>query len=393
MKRIGLTVLAVFLLLCFSGCGAESKTEFEDVFCLTVCDGILCKLNTNDGTLTALCNDPLCGHTADDGCPLSGYVSGTVWKGCLYFTACGESSSGNVTELRAYDFSSSKVRVVCRLPETPGSGGGLSCFRNGYYCCGWTGRDSTEYEVHYTVNLKTRKYKEYENDEEIIADTASAHNKKKQISIRFEEKQLDAEIRYGDEVVLYSGELAIAFTEQLPDGKLLYGVCRRDGDGRIHTEEMSLYMLDPDTGDNRMICESFKGSSYTLVGNDMFYVRHVDDPPVLGFDKNNKCDAVNPFGGVIWRLNTGTGEEERFLSIPEYRFSGVEIRKAGDRFLIGYRNTDYSEWTEEIDAKGSVWYEYPETNGWIIVDPADRAWIDAPAVFDGEPCKNADLIR
>lgn len=394
MKRYCLYALLLLLILLLSSCGARNETAFFDTFYPVKCDNVLCKLNVLDGTLTPLCNDPLCDHTYDSGCPLCGYDMGCVWNGTLYFTARSSAAVSKPDELRAYDFDTSAVKLVCRLPEIPASGGGTLGFRGGYFCQDYTASDE-DFSIHYSVCLEDGKIEEYEGNTRDFMQTQTprAFYKKKPLLVKMKEDALHGTISLGDQV-LYDGELAITFADQITDGKLLYGIYHRDENGRVNVDEMSLYMLDLDSGESRLFSEDFNDVYFALIDGWIYYVRYIDDPPVIGYDKNNQRDAVNGTGGIIWRMNLETGAEEEFLSLPEYHLWGYEISAFGDRFLIRYSNTDYSVWEEIPDSyHGDVWYEYPKTNGWIIVNPADRTWFDAPAVLDGKMSKNVSRIQ
>ena len=50
--------------------------------------------------------------------------------------------------------------------------------------------------------------------------------------------------------------------------------------------------------------------------------------------------------------------------------------------LYAYTDTDYDDYTEIDNKHVGIWYDYKETRGWVIIDPADGSFIDVVNTAD-----------
>lgn len=372
--------MMIALLCSFCSCSGKSLSSVTDNFYLMRIDGIPCKLDVHTGIVTTLCQDPLCTHDANSECPFLGYSSGTVYEGTLYYITADDIPTDDPDKpeiLYSYDFDTSAVKKITELPSVGKSGSGSMHFRGGYYCRNFSSGDGN-FEVHYRVHLTDGKIEHF--DSTVPEDLPFAYYNKKPLYISYGEDSINAEIRLGDDVI-YKGELAIAFTDQIVSDSLIYGVYYRDGNGKLDVDRQTLYRLNLKTGESTVIFEEFNDVYPALFGNSVYYYRYAENPPKVGYDLNLKKDIYNKTAGKLYCLNLKTGIETEVLSLPEYRFTYV-IKTVGDRIVLGYENTDYDSCTEENTPHG-VWYDYEKTCGWIIFNPETGEWTDAKAELNG----------
>ena len=88
------------------------------------------KLNVHSGSISPLCQDPLCRHTADSGCHFFGAVSGTIYQygGKLYFQRRYQSAAGVVSYVIGYDPEDQSEKSLYEI-----TGGGGMGFSLGYF--------------------------------------------------------------------------------------------------------------------------------------------------------------------------------------------------------------------------------------------------------------------
>lgn len=382
MKKFLYIFLLLVLMCSLCACSRGSKdSTFLDNFYICRINTIPCKVDVHTGIVTALCQDPLCTHDENSECPFLGYSAGSVYEGTLYYITEDNIPTDDLYKpgvLYSYDFETSAVKKIAELPSFAGlSGSGSMNFRGGYYSRDFSSADGS-YESHYRINLTNGEIEYFDNS--VPDDVPFAYYNRKPIYISMKEDGLHAEIRLGDDVI-YKGELAIAFTDQIVNDSLLYAVYYRDENGKPDFDRQTLYSLNLKTGESSIVSEEFSDVYFALYGNCIYYSRYVDNPPIIGYDLNQKKDVYNKTAGKLFCLNLKTGVETEVLSLPEYRLTYM-IETVGDRILLAYENTDYESYTEDNSGRG-VWYDYEKTSGWIIYNPETGEWMDVKAELDG----------
>jgi len=104
-----------------------------------------------------------------------------------------------------------------------------------------------------------------------------------------------------------------------------------------------------------------------------YFTRQMDDPPYLGYDKNQKREVYNPTGGILWRRSLSTGKEEIVCAYPTYQLIGdlnnvlgYGVDVVGDYVVVPYTETDYSTWTEDYLEKYGIQFIHPTKNGRLV---------------------------
>ena len=83
MKKIIALALALTLALLFSCGKKDAESPYKDyLLCVGKDQGAstIMKLNVHSGSISPLCQDPLCRHTSDSGCHFFGTVSSRCTK-------------------------------------------------------------------------------------------------------------------------------------------------------------------------------------------------------------------------------------------------------------------------------------------------------------------------
>ena len=108
MKKIIVLALTLTLALLFSCGKQDTESPYKDYHLFVGTDqgaSTIMKLNVHSGSISPLCQDPLCRHTADSGCNFFGAVTGTIYQydGKLYFQRRYQSAAGVVSYVIGYD--------------------------------------------------------------------------------------------------------------------------------------------------------------------------------------------------------------------------------------------------------------------------------------------------
>lgn len=378
-------MIAMLLLLC--GCGQTETTHdaFLNTFLITDMrvDGISVPaiFNPAKGTMTPLCTDPLCDHTEKAGCPFAGY--NTVWEphyynGSIWFLSMAVFGKLDEFAVMRYDMDTAKVSELIRMeelreyiPDTVSQENGQSFgFRNGYFQYSLRAADHTPAfqlrvvldsgEVEILTNEYRQPFAEY--NKQYLAYTPELDYTGVSYGILVTYK--DGNIK---ETILSDKRISTTFDDLLDDGKLLYVTAVQREDGTYDWDRMTVWMYDMDTGEDRVIIENFPSVYLAAEGEYLYYSRYVDDPPKMGYDLNQKEDRYNLSGGVLFRVNIHTGEESIAFEMPEYVLNGIEIDRVGQYVIIGYQNTDYETYKEDITDRG-IWYDYAKEEGRIVYD-------------------------
>ncbi len=390
MKKTVLMLTIALLLLC-TACGKNETNHdaFFDTFLLTdmKVDGISTPalFNPAKGTMTPLCTDPLCAHTKKAGCPFAGY--NTIWEphyynGSIWFLSMVTFGKLDDFAVRRYDMDTAKVTELIRMeelreyiPETVSADNSQSFgFHNGYFRYSLRAADHTP-AFQLRVNLDSGEVEVLTND---YRHPFAKH--KKQYLAYPPEKDYTG-VSYGilltdadgnvKETILPDKRISKTFDNLLDDGSLLYVTAVQTEDGTYDWDRMTVWMYDMETGEDSAIIENFPSSYIAAAGEYIYYSRYVDDPPKMGYDLNQKEDKFNLSGGILYRTNVYTGEESVAFEMPDYVLLGTEIDRVGQYIIIGYQNTDYETYTEDVTDRG-IWYDYEKEDGRIVYDTVNE---------------------
>ena len=388
MKKTILTLVVALLLLC-TACGKTETNHdaFFDTFLL--CDMTVDKIftpalfNPAKGTTTPICSDPLCAHTMDAGCPFGSYSSmGDLhyYNNAIYYLSSKQSIFEG--DIMRYDMDSGKVDRIASMtklaeyvPADIQAGNGIGQgFIDGYFRYVIRNADfTTAFQLRVDldngkVEVLDKNYRYPIAEYDGITLTTTPEMAYTGCSYGF----VKTDAKGNTETILADRRIQITFDDLLEDGKLIYGDCYQREDGRYDLERMSLRMYDFETCEDRVIMEEFPDVYIAMQGEWIYCVKDVENPPLLGVDKNrNGMEKFNTSGGILWRTNIYTGECEVAFEMPEYTLIGTQIDRVGQYIVIGYLNVDYNNYTvEEIVHHNVVetWYEYPEEIGRIVYD-------------------------
>lgn len=413
---ISLIILSLTTLLTLSSCQTKEDTHdpFFDTYYITdmglnvstahQSGGITvpAKFNAVTGTLTPLCEDPLCTHTVDSDCPFIGYSKNNSYyeDGILYYWVNRTNTAGFQNELMAYNMETAASHVVVtdeELNEFFAESGAESTgynyqFANGYYYRRL--RDDNDNTIGYCrVRLSDGSIEEIPDDTVV----PSAYYKNGQyifveynggIANGFYLADETGEPGNDHDVHLADKQIAILFDEEITDDTLLYCTIRRDENGAWLWEEMTLWAYNIEAREEHVVIESFPDVYLVRVGGYVYYTLYLDDAPVIGINENyNGKEVVNRSGGILWRTDIETGETEKAFELPAYTLIGTDIHRVGERVVIGYQNTDYSDYIVETTDRGE-WYQYKETTGRIVFDTA----AGTVGIYEEEEVENGSTI-
>ena len=134
MKKIIALALALTLALLFSCGKQDTESPYKDYHLFVGTDqgaNTIMKLNVHTGSISPLCQDPLCRHTADSGCHFFGAVTGTIYQydGKLYFQRRYQSAAGVMSYVIGYDPEDQSEKSLYEI-----TGGGRMGFSLGHFC-------------------------------------------------------------------------------------------------------------------------------------------------------------------------------------------------------------------------------------------------------------------
>ena len=383
MKKTILILTITLFILC-TACGKTEKNHdtFFDTFLLTdmQVDGVSVPalFNPAKGTTTPLCTDPLCDHTEKAGCPFGGYNNTSrklhYYNNAIWYLQNNPAASFAVM---CYDLDSGRVRQVCTIAELAeyvpadiqGNGGFGHQFLEGYFRYVIRNADfTTAFQLR--VDLDNGKVEVLDKDYRYptaqykdITLTTTPEMDYTGVSYGF----IKTDAKGNRETILADRRIQITFDDLLEDGKLIFTDCYQREDGRYDLERQRLWMYDFETGEDRLIMEEFPDVYIAMCGDFIYHIKDLENPPLIGYDRNDEKDRYNTSGGILWKTNLDTGECEIAFEMPEYVLDGVEIDRVGQYIVIGYHNTDYENYIEEATDRG-IWYQYEKENGRIVYD-------------------------
>ena len=386
MKKIVVLFIALFLMI---SCGkAETYEPFFDMYQLTTMssNGVStpAKFNAGTGTLTSLCEDPLCMHNEESGCPFAQMTGDvTYYDGNLYFwKQIFPHQSGDTFDsaLMCYDMENASLREIVRRNKLEqvflDNGYSVSSWSQGIRCGFlWTSlydHTGTKRLVTVRVDLKTGEYEllkgnifiplaEYTEGRYFAAVEAGPMAA---ASPGFVIAGFNVE---EPEYHLADRNIAITFWDQMDGDTLLYAELEKTEDGRWDWEHMSLYAYNIKTGENTTVLEVFPDVYFAQIGDWIYYTPYLDEPILLGVEKHSNQEKYNKTGGILVGVNIRTGESEQVFEMPDYNLIGTDIEAVGQYVVIAYHNIDYNNYETEMTTLGEA-YNYEQENGRIVYD-------------------------
>jgi len=373
MKKIRICLYA--LLLCASvctSCGGK-KEDVKEPYHYTVMEmngaKVPVRFNVLTGNVTALCSDPVCSHTGDSGCVFADMSTHyTVENGHVYFIE--QDAMGQNKNLMDYDMENNTARAVFAMDSTAKS---------------------------YSIGLR-EEYMHYTNRETgesvlVFYDSGESESVPAGLNLPFGE--YDGKYLFydsgADQIIrgMYLAEengekrqdlvtdtvIQIAFPDEIDNDTMLYCTPHQLDDGRWDWDNQNMYSLNLKTGESTLLSDNFSDVYIARVGDWFYYTRYAENPPELGYNKNSGKTVYNRMGGNVWRMNVTTGEEELYLTLPQFVFVGTAIYSVYDRVVLQYINTDYTNETV-VESAFETGYIYPETYGYVVIDPAAGTWVN-----------------
>ncbi len=398
MKKLFAFLLAALLALSAVSCGQSAGTgedpftslyQITTMFCAvntqtqTGAVKVPAKFNVQTGSLTPLCTDPLCPHSHDSGCPFANMTGDAIHyeNNCVYYQRLKDFTSHEKLFMK-YDLESGDATVLFEFskadeyrPDSKPTTGYRTIVREGHF---WYIALNDERKPVVTVRVRLSDGKT-----EVLEEVPNIPFSQYEKQFLFYGEELDTvglsdgliladEDGKNEKRILEDKHITIAFDDLIDSGRLLYCTAATMQDGRIDWEHMTLWCYNLKTGEDRIVVESFPDVYLAPLGNYIYYVKYVDDPPYLGKDQNpGGKDKYNRSGGILWRIDIETGVEEKAFELPDYTLAGTEIEAVGGRIIIGYNNIDYNDYTVEATDRGD-YYEYAQETGRIVYNPADQ---------------------
>lgn len=395
MKRIHnslLTLALIFVIILLPSCGRDEKRDplFENylIFSGEYEDTItILKMNVETGSITPLCPDPLCNHKPESECNFFCTTGSSIveFNNRIYFER-QKSLGDHRRVICEYNPADASVSVIYESGEVGTVNGvyygneNLS-IRVGYL---WITRKNVDGTTEISrMNLKTKEtttlpentqlpYSKTYNGECIYSIFTPGLPYGEYLSSGFALGDIDGNIR---EKYAETHKIQIIYSDMTEDDVILFACPYMNEEGEYDLEEQTLYSIDMKTGEEYTVLDKFGDRYFVRIADYIYYTDYADDPPEIGFDKNSNQTKYNKCAGIILRTDIRTGDTEEFMSLPDYNFAH-NIYFVGDKIIFHYINTDYSTYTEE-DSKYGTFYSYPKKQGYIIIDPANKTYIDA----------------
>lgn len=337
-------------------CGKESG--IDDIYQVVIlsCGNtrIPGRFNVLTGSVTPLCEDPVCTHGWDSGCAFENFLQTspyTLFDGKFYYMTKDFRDFDSDYCFRCYDLFDGGRRIVCEMPFMTGTVSVRTLISGGhlYYTYSETGEQ-------FDVDLSTGKAVHRDETTEEERALFVCEYKGKKYYLDYGKTTLMAVDKSGARSEVMRQMFANAFFDE-NSGKIVYSV----KDGGIYACDLSDY--------SESVATEGALGSFVLDGNYIYYTKPVDNPPYLGYDRNDREDKYNTTGGTIWRTDILTGETAKLFDDAEYNLEYWTIERVGSHLVVNYTNTDYSTFTEEEgNSRFGAVYVYPSEMGKIVID-------------------------
>lgn len=386
-----LTLVLISIIMLLPSCGNDEKRDplFENYLIFSGdFEGTttMLKMNVYTGNITALCSDPLCDHKPDSECKFcfAAQHSITEYNNRIYFER-QKSILDHRRLICEYNPADDSISVIYETGEVGTIenvfyGSESLSIRAGYLWIKRQNADGTN-EVS-RMDLKTKEtislpsdtqlpYRETYRGECIYSIFTPGLPYGEYLSRGFALGDADGNIR---EKYATNRVIQIIYSGMTEDDVILFACPHLNENGEYDLDEQTLYSIDMKTGDEYVVRDKFGDRYFVRDANYIYYTDYVDNPPEIGFNKNSNHMNYNTCAGIILRTDIRTGETEEFMSLPEYNFA-YNVYYIGGKIIFDYINTDYSTYTEE-KTKYGTFYSYPKKQGYVIINPADKTYID-----------------
>lgn len=386
MKKIIVLALTLTLALLFSCGKKDAESPYKDYLLFVGKDqgaSTIMKLNVHSGSISPLCQDPLCRHTADSGCHFFGAVTGTIYQygGKLYFQRRYQSAAGVVSYVIGYDPEDQSEKSLYEI-----TGGGGMGFSLGYFWRSY--EDENGDKISLRVDLSTGKLETLDENYQRpigqygkqffypIYDLGGQYGEYLTHGFALGDSDGNISKKYAEDKIIQ-----LVCTDSIEDDIVLFYCPKQGDDGKYDLEDQTLWACDLKTGEEWLVNDNIGDVYFLRDGDSICFANWIDDPPVIGFDLNDNKERYNRTGGKIWRQNIRTGETELFLETG-HCLEATSIDMIDDRLLFAYTDTDYDDYTEIDNKHVGIWYDYKETRGWVIINPADGSFTDVVNTAD-----------
>jgi len=381
-------LLVLFMAAILTGCGSavQQLPEIPEIYQYTTMEmetytadygggqravnvTVPARFNVLTGTLTPLCLDPLCNHFMDSDCAFRGMNPAMpVYEsdGKYYFVRW---IVNPYLEWMEYDIQNASLRVILDEPmleELRGSENGSSFsyeFRYGklYY---------SEDDFSVVVDLASgeiqsaQKYIPFPDG--IYQDRFIFKNKVHQNAVGMDGFYFADQNGENREYFLTDTRIALAFPNIIHNDSFLYLVKNSDNpDENADTEDLcTLYRYNLKKGKTESIGGDIRYQTFYQRDDWIYYTLYPENPVLIGYDKNAGKEVYNKTCGIIWRMNTETGEREKVFDNPEYNliWNRQMTEMVGEHLVVKYSNTDY----ENSRLVDGFWHQYPTAKGRIV---------------------------
>ena len=393
MKKIIslISALAVTLSMCaglVSCAEKEVELPYKEYLLFAGSDqgaSTIMKLNVHSGSISPLCQDPLCRHTADSGCLFYGvanYGMGIYQSGGkLYFMRTDQGGAGKKNSVVEYDPENQSEKILYSF--VGGGGMGFGC---DYFWRNFTDENGTMNRLR--INLATGKQ---EALEEGYQRPSGRYGKQYFYPIYDLGGQYGEYLTHGFALGDFDGNISkkyatdkviqLVYTDSVENDIVLFCCPKQKDNGKYDLENQTLWACDLKTGEEWLVNDNIGDVYFLRDGDSIYFTNWIDNPPSVGFDLNDNKERYNHTGGKIWYQDIRTGEETLYLE-TSHCLSGTDIALVDGKMLFAYIDTDYDDYTEVEDEKGEIWYDYKKTRGWVIIDPTDGSLIDVVNTAD-----------
>ena len=316
------------------------------------------KFNVLTGSVTPLCEDPVCTHEWDNGCAFESFQTTspyTLHNGKFYYTTKDFRDFYSDYFVWCFDLLDGRRGLVCEIPFMTGTVSVRTLISGGHMY--YTYLESGEqYDIDLSTGRAVHRDETTENERSLFV----CEYKGKKYYLDCEKTALTAVDKAGTRNEVIRRMFANVFFDE-KGGRIVYSV--KDG---------GVYAFDLSDGSERVIADGVM-SSFVLYGDSICYTKPVDDPPYLGYDRNDHEDKYNMTGGIIWRTDLRTGETDKLFDDASYNLEYWTFERIGGHLVMNYTNTDYSTYTEEEgNSRFGAVYVYPSETGKVVVNTENK---------------------
>ena len=343
-----------------------SQVEFNAGTAIT-----LFRFNVENGRMTTLCPDPLCDHGEE--CPFFDVINYSVDGNIIRFDRIFYDSDGEfVNAICEYDISEGKLRVLKQYKED----GYTNTFKFGYFWHIFTIQDPERDFGSFRVSIEEENFDDPEKvdpDKMPFAQVGDVYYYAKHGPFHSPATEVYAMYTdLTDEWLVADGMISSGF--KYYEGFLYY--VQKDTLMRVSVDE-EITGIPINTKETVM--DRMNKGGYFFHNGYLYYLQEEEDPEVIGWDEFLEEDALNIYGGKVWRAKPDGSRAELLTQTDGYVIAGFGFANAqvGGKLVMRY-----GYWKDKQTRDGEMRRAWRSTEGGLLVIDLDDGTYQGYAVFD-----------